>query len=322
VQKTMAVLVALVVLAASVQADVPTMINYQGKLSTAAGVPVNGTKMMIFQFRDLPEGGEVLAGFSEVQQVVVSRGVFNVLIGSTYRDGVPPDVFRKPQVYLSVRVDEVELLPRQRVTSVAFAYKAAQADSATTAEIADTATTSTTAQSLQTAAMQAPAVASRAMPAYISSMIGQKTGAIRGSYTYGTNTGWMVVYELDHSIVCPIDASSGLPTGSIINKPLTVVMPIDKATPVIYNALATSENLTVVEIRLMRKNAAGADEHYYTIKLENAMINSARTFIPNILDGQNGNQGQMTQISFVYRKMTLTSVLDGASCVINVPVMP
>ena len=102
----------------------------------------------------------------------------------------------------------------------------------------------------------------------------------------------------------------------------STVQPIDKATPVIYNALATNENLTVVEIRLMRKNAVGAEEHYYTIKLENARVGSARTFIPNILDGQNGNQGQMTQISFVYRKITLTVVIDGTMCVIDVPLSP
>ena len=58
-KRTVIGVIALVVLAASVQADVPTMINYQGKLSTAAGVPVNGTKMMIFQFRDAREGVDV-----------------------------------------------------------------------------------------------------------------------------------------------------------------------------------------------------------------------------------------------------------------------
>jgi len=130
-------------------AEVPHLLNYQGKLTDATGKPVNATKSITFAFYDTPASPVPLAGFSETQSVVVTKGVFNVLIGAATAGGLPTNVFDVPIVYLSVVVDGVELLPRQQVASAAYAFRAEKsagakrADSAAHADhatVADSAT--------------------------------------------------------------------------------------------------------------------------------------------------------------------------------------
>jgi len=109
---------------------VPQLLNYQGKLTNSLGKPVDGSKEMIFEFHDAVVDGNLLGGFSETQQVVVTKGVFNVLIGSATEGGVPASVFDGTSVYLSVKVEGEPLSPRQRIASVAYAFRSAQADDA------------------------------------------------------------------------------------------------------------------------------------------------------------------------------------------------
>ncbi|HUW35130.1 MAG TPA: hypothetical protein VM223_26260 [Planctomycetota bacterium] len=113
--------------AVSAFAEVPQLINYQGRLADAAGRPSNGTKQMAFRFYGAEAGGEAL--YSESQSVTVTNGIFNVLIGSV--DPIPQPLFDNPSLYLGVSVDgDTEMVPRQRIVSAAFALKAANAESA------------------------------------------------------------------------------------------------------------------------------------------------------------------------------------------------
>jgi len=124
---------------------VPQLLNYQGKLADSAGRPVDAPRYITFEFYDAPFGGNLLAGFSETQQVVVTKGIFNVLIGSATEGGVPASVFDGAEVYLCVKVQGDELSPRQRIASVAYAIRSVQADSSLRAAEADHATAADTA---------------------------------------------------------------------------------------------------------------------------------------------------------------------------------
>ena len=120
------------VMAGTGWADVPRLINYQGKLADAAG-PVNAVKTMLIGFYDADTGGNLLGGFTETHTVAVTKGTFNVLIGSVAMGGVPPIIFDGPPgsaVYLSIDVEGQELLPRRRVVSVAYALRAEMAKQA------------------------------------------------------------------------------------------------------------------------------------------------------------------------------------------------
>ena len=109
----------------SARSDVPRLINYQGLLQTAADSLLEGSIQIHFSIYGIETGGSPL--WSESQTVEVSEGQFNVLLGSV--SPIPDDLFSEGERYLSMAVeDDAELLPRQRILSVAYALHAAQAE--------------------------------------------------------------------------------------------------------------------------------------------------------------------------------------------------
>ena len=125
--------VSLALVGAGARADVPNLMNYQGRLTDGGGRPVTGVRQMTFRFYDAPTHGNplpVAAPFAETQQVAVTDGIFNVLIGSATVGGVLPGIFYQPNVYLSVTVEGEQLEPRQQIVTVGFAFKARRADHA------------------------------------------------------------------------------------------------------------------------------------------------------------------------------------------------
>ncbi len=144
-----AILFALV--AGSVHAQsVPAFINYQGRVTDSAGAglgtgtPVN--RKMIFRLFDAATGGNRV--WSEEQTVTVSNGEFSVLLGNginasynsvteTPRNPLTT-IFNGGDRYLELVVDngdgtlntsDTPIAPRQRLTSTAYAMRAATADS-------------------------------------------------------------------------------------------------------------------------------------------------------------------------------------------------
>jgi hypothetical protein len=111
-------------LATLASAQVPRMINYQGKLTTSAGAPVNDTLQMVFSIY-ADSGGTNLLWTETQPAVIVEKGVFNVLLGSV--DSIPYSVFDGSIGYLGVKVGEdPEITPRKKMVSVAYAYRAGE----------------------------------------------------------------------------------------------------------------------------------------------------------------------------------------------------
>jgi|GEM_PF-1513903 len=107
-------------------ADVPHMVNYQGKLTTADGGCLSDTLQMTFTIYSDSLG--ISAEWAETQvQVIVKAGVFSVLLGSV--DTIPVSVFDGNIKYLGVQVEsDPEMRPLKPMVSVAYAYRAAVAD--------------------------------------------------------------------------------------------------------------------------------------------------------------------------------------------------
>ncbi|UCB53071.1 MAG: hypothetical protein JSV10_03020 [Candidatus Zixiibacteriota bacterium] len=121
------VIVTIIVSLCSVSsADVPYMVNYQGKLTTAGGGCLHDTLQMIFTIYSDSLG--ISADWTETQaEVIVKAGVFSVLLGSV--DSIPTSVFDGDIKYLGVQVEsDPEMRPLKPMTSVAYAYRAAVAD--------------------------------------------------------------------------------------------------------------------------------------------------------------------------------------------------
>jgi hypothetical protein len=116
------VLLGILFVNASAQNTVPTMINYQGFLTDTTGRALDGTYMITFRLYEQPTGVASIKWEEEHTEVTVVNGLFNVLLGSVnalsaeHLDG---------DRYLEIKVgDEVELTPRMRLASVAYALHA------------------------------------------------------------------------------------------------------------------------------------------------------------------------------------------------------
>ena len=115
-------LIAVILMGLSVAAlaDVPAMINYQGKLMQPSGANVpDGTHSMVFAIYGVPTGGAAL--WSEPNpNVQVKGGLFSVLLGSVVN--LPANIFSSPDRWFGVTVDaDPEMTPRQKIASVPYA---------------------------------------------------------------------------------------------------------------------------------------------------------------------------------------------------------
>ena len=80
-------------------AEVPQLINYQGRLTDSGGEPLNTTVSMTFTVYDAVVGGNVK--WIEAQgSVIVTDGLFSVLLGSI--SPIPDTVFNGTTRYLGI----------------------------------------------------------------------------------------------------------------------------------------------------------------------------------------------------------------------------
>jgi type VI secretion system secreted protein Hcp len=137
---------------------------------------------------------------------------------------------------------------------------------------------------------------------------GQKQGKIQGSVTQKGREGSIAVIACHHGVMSPRDTQSGLPTGQRMHKPFIVVKATDKATPPLYAALCTNENLPEVTIDFWRPQVragqgVGAEAQYYTVRLTDASISSITAMMPNVEDPAQQKFDMQEEVAFTYRKI-------------------
>jgi len=118
----LAFVLSMALLSTAALAEVPGLMNYQGTLTDGAGVALDTTVAMTFSIYDDSTPGTQV--WTETQgSVEVSNGVFNILRGSV--NAIADTVFNGPDRWLAVQVGgDVELVPRQRIASVGYAFTA------------------------------------------------------------------------------------------------------------------------------------------------------------------------------------------------------
>ncbi len=118
----------MVLLAATIWAAVPQLINFQGILRDGSGNPVgNGNYSVRFRIYNDPTVGNVL--WSESTSVSTTGGLFAVLLGSS--NPVPDSAFNSPGRWLGIAVaPDGEMPMRQQLVSVGYAYRVNSVDSA------------------------------------------------------------------------------------------------------------------------------------------------------------------------------------------------
>ncbi len=170
-------------------------------------------------------------------------------------------------------------------------------------------------------AVTAPVVA-KASPRVLMTVKGQKQGAIAGEMRLVAGeyspaaTGAIAVYNLNYAVASPRDAASGLPTGKRQHKPMNVTIAWSKASPRLYAALTSNENLPEVWLTFYQPNRLGTGyQRYGYIKLTNANIASISEVVPgtggllesNTRDGSSTHVRHMEQIAMTFQQIEWTS---------------
>ncbi|MFH1863008.1 MAG: Hcp family type VI secretion system effector [bacterium] len=149
-----------------------------------------------------------------------------------------------------------------------------------------------------------------AMTGYLK-LTGMNQGPIQGDCKQLGHEDTILVYEFDHEISIPRDNLTGLPTGQRLHRPFAITKHIDNASPKLCQACTSGEQFSEVILEFYRINERGLEEHYYTIKLENAIVVDLQTFKPMTLVEETKSLHDMEKVSFTYRKIIWTYVLDG-----------
>jgi type VI secretion system secreted protein Hcp len=151
------------------------------------------------------------------------------------------------------------------------------------------------------------------------------TGATQGDISKGAFTadsvgdGWQEGHEdemfcqsLSYEISIPRDPQSGNVTGQRVHKPAQILKYVDKASPMLMQAIASGEMLQL-EAHFYRTATAGKQVKYYTIKFTDAILVNYRQNTPNALDPANGPFRDMEELDFTYRKIEVTHDVAGTS---------
>jgi hypothetical protein len=110
------------------KAEVPGLMSFSGTLVDTNGVALDTTISMTFSIYTDSIGGTQV--WTETQpSVEVTNGLYNVLLGRV--NGIDDTVFQDPTRWFGLQVGtDEEMTPRERLGSVAYAFRAAEADTA------------------------------------------------------------------------------------------------------------------------------------------------------------------------------------------------
>ena len=100
-------------------AAIPRLINYQGRLTDASDVPLEGSHDITFRIYDAESGGALL--WEETQSVLIQSGVFSILLGGT----TDLDLTFDNPYWLAIKVgSDSEMTPRQQIAASGYAMMA------------------------------------------------------------------------------------------------------------------------------------------------------------------------------------------------------
>lgn len=123
----------------------------------------------------------------------------------------------------------------------------------------------------------------------------------------------ILVQAVSHSVAVPTDPQSGQPTGQRVHQPLTVTFALNKATPLIFNAVVTGEKILKAELMWYRTSAEGKQEHFFTYILDDAIITSLNVDMPHAQDSSSSEYTQLVSMDLTYRKITMEHKVSGTS---------
>jgi type VI secretion system secreted protein Hcp len=121
----------------------------------------------------------------------------------------------------------------------------------------------------------------------------------------------ILVQEIKHEVTTPTDPQTGQPSGQRVHKPFKFTSSLNKATPLMYQALVDGEMLPIVEVIWYRTSTEGKQEHFFSTTLVDATIVSINTVLPHVQDKVNENYTQLVEVALTYRKIVWEHTVAG-----------
>ncbi|MEY4546938.1 MAG: hypothetical protein RL685_3133 [Pseudomonadota bacterium] len=139
---------------------------------------------------------------------------------------------------------------------------------------------------------------------------GTRAGDIQGGVTQRGREGSMQCTTFDSAIGVPRDAATGAGSARRQIEPIRCTKRIDRASPVLLNALLGNEVLTNVTFRFTQRSPTGIEAVVYSVVLTNATVASVRQFLD--ADGL-----AQEELSFAYQQGTVTFEQGGVTAEIR-----
>ena len=141
----------------------------------------------------------------------------------------------------------------------------------------------------------------------------QTQGEIRGGVTQKGRESSILVFALWHEIVSPRDPVSGRATGKRHHKPLVISKDVDRASPLLYAALAHNELITEWKLQFWRPSPTGQEQQHFTLELFAATVSSIHLRMPNNKNPKLMRYTESEEVAFTYQKLVWTWVDGGIS---------
>jgi len=127
-----------------------------------------------------------------------------------------------------------------------------------------------------------------------------------GAFHKESHADEILVLAFNHKVLVPTDDRTGERTGNPRHEKMVITKLIDKATPLLWGALAQNSSLNI-QVHFYRGADAGSGGepvHYYTIDLEGAKINRIETHSPDIMNPANDTYMAYEEVALTYNSIS------------------
>ena len=141
------------------------------------------------------------------------------------------------------------------------------------------------------------------------SIEGAKQGKFKGASSAAgakLTKGKIAGVKFSFETTSPRDVATGQASGKRTYKPIVITKEWDAASPQIFSALVSNENLKKVLFEFVKNDASGREEVYYTITLTNANVANIHSYL-DLTDtsGDHYDAHELEDVSFVFQKIEI-----------------
>jgi type VI secretion system secreted protein Hcp len=144
----------------------------------------------------------------------------------------------------------------------------------------------------------------------------KKTGAIQGDSSQ-TSLGREKSIEclsFEHEVTTARETASGAATGRRTYVPIKIRKRIDRASPLIAQALVNNEEISG-KFMFFRPSPVGdgTTQQFYTIEISQGRIASLKQFVPDSTDDEHAHREPEEEVAFTFHKITWTYTDGGVT---------